>query len=132
MERAAAAASGEGNAEPLLASSDAEFQDYLKNIIADLVAKKKTIESMDLDRPEGNPYDKDASETVIEDYRKYNQIKFYKISHAQLDNEIREITNDPDLLMHLRGGNQDFRATMEFLLLTSLMLTFVFMWAYPS
>ena len=57
-------------------------------------------------------------------------MRFYRIKSKVLDNEVREITNDPDLLMVLRGNNYDFRATMEFLLITAFFMTFVFKWAY--
>ena len=59
-------------------------------------------------------------------------MRFYRIKRKVLDNEVREITNDPDLLMVLRGNNYDFRATMEFLLITAFFITYVFRWAYSS
>ena len=37
-----------------------------------------------------------------------DQVRFYKVSGRDLDDEMREVTDQQDLLGFIRGGNQDF------------------------
>lgn len=139
MEKLAAANEENGDNDAQVSLIDDDFGKYVEDVINTLQKKKATLEAyVDengnslLNRPEGNPYGENASEEAKAAYAEYNKLRFYRINQKALDNEVREITNDPDLLMHLRGGNQDFRATMEFLTLSSLLLSGLYMWAYQS